>query len=255
MKHHPHTIGRILPILLFVLLAALGYRYHELVSSKVLQLYGFLLDTDKMTAYVGSFGLLGPVILIGIQFLQVLFAPLPGEATGGFIGGYLFGAIEGFFYTSLGLTAGSIVAFAIGRLLGNHVVRRLIPTNQMIRLDTLVKHQGIFVLLLFFIIPGFPKDYLCLFLGITVIPFRVFLLITIIGRLPGTFFWSLQGQFAYHHHYGLLAAVLIPFICVGIFAYLRRHKLYRWIEGMGKQRQPCSVERPHGSCRQDSATD
>jgi len=251
MRNNQSTIRRVLLILLFVLLAALGYRYHALIAEKALQLYGFLLDREKIVAYVDSFGISGPVVLIGIQFLQVLFAPLPGEATGGFIGGYLFGTIEGLFYTSLGLAAGSIAAFAIGRFLGNRIVRRLIPGNQMDKLDTLVKHQGIFVLFLLFIIPGFPKDYLCLFLGITVIPFRVFLLITILGRLPGTFFWSLQGEFAYHHHYGLLVAVLIPFICLGIVAYFRRHKLYQWIEGIGEQQHPTPMENPPGACKQD----
>ncbi len=35
---------------------------------------------------------------------------------------------------------------------------------------------------LFFLIPGFPKDYLCFILGLSQMPLRVFLIICSIGR-------------------------------------------------------------------------
>lgn len=219
-----------LVIILVCVLLPFGYLYSTFLWEKGLQLYRFLIDREKVATFIDSFGPVAPIALIGIQFLQVLFAPLPGEATGGFIGGYLFGAGEGFVYSTLGLTAGSMLAFAIGRFLGKRFVRRLIPEDQLGKLDNLVKHQGIFLLFLMFIIPGFPKDYLCLFLGVTAIPFRAFIIIATIGRLPGTFVWCLQGEFAYDQHYGLLALILIPFIGLGLLAYRYREGLYRWVE-------------------------
>lgn len=219
-----------LVIILTGVLLLLGYLYSAILWEKSLQFYRFLVDRDKVAAFIDSFGPVAPIALIAIQFLQVLFAPLPGEATGGFIGGYLFGTGEGFIYSTLGLTAGSILAFAVGRFLGKRFVRRLIPEDQLVKLDNLLRHQGIFVLFLLFLIPGFPKDYLCLFLGITAIPFRVFIMIAAIGRLPGTFAWSLQGELAYDQHYGLLALVLLPFIGIGLLAYRYREHVYRWVE-------------------------
>jgi membrane protein YqaA with SNARE-associated domain len=47
-----------------------------------------------------------------------------------------------------------------------------------------MKHQGIIVVLLFFIFHGFPKDNLCLFLGITTLPLKVLTLMTAAGRVP-----------------------------------------------------------------------
>jgi uncharacterized membrane protein YdjX (TVP38/TMEM64 family) len=220
-------------ILVIILVGALllfGFLYGTFLWERALQIYRFFIDREKVAAFINSFGTGAPLVLIGIQFLQVLFAPLPGEATGGFIGGYLFGAGQGFLYSTLGLTAGSILAFVTGRFLGKRFVRRLIPDNQLSKLDTLVKHQGIFVLFVMFAVPGFPKDYLCLFLGVTAIPFKAFFLIATIGRLPGTFAWSLQGAFAYDQHYGLLALILIPFMGLGILAYRSREYLYRWVE-------------------------
>ena len=66
------------------------------------------------------------MVFMGIQILQVIFAPVPGEATG-FIGGYLFGVLEGFLYSSLALAIGSWINFSIGRFLGVRYVRKMIP--------------------------------------------------------------------------------------------------------------------------------
>ena len=190
-----------------------------------------LADRERVSAFISRFGAGAPLIFILLQILQVLLAPIPGEASG-FIGGYLFGALQGFVYSSIGLGLGSIVNFGVGRFLGERYIRKLLPSRVLERFESLLKRHGVIVLLVLFIFPGFPKDYLCLFLGITAIPFRMFIMIAAIGRLPGTFVWSLQGEFAYGQHYGLLALVLLPFIGLGLLAYRYRENLYRWVAKM-----------------------
>ncbi len=56
----------------------------------IAKLAAALSDRHSISAFINSFGTLAPVVFIVIQILQVLFAPIPGEATG-FIGGFLFG--------------------------------------------------------------------------------------------------------------------------------------------------------------------
>lgn len=214
-------------ILCIVLL--LGYVYRVQIWRKISPYYILFTDKDQIKIFIASFGSAAPAVFILIQILQVLFAPIPGEATG-FIGGYLFGASKGFFYSSLGLTAGSWIIFVVGRLLGQRYVRKLIPIKQLNRLDRLVKRQGVVVLFLFFLIPGFPKDYLCFFLGLSDLPMKLFIVITAIGRMPGTFMLSLQGAFLYEQMYGLFAAILGLCVMIVIFAYRYREGLYRWIE-------------------------
>ena len=156
----------------------------------------FFRTREQIKIFVASFGQGAPVIFIIIQILQVLFAPFPGEATG-FIGGFLFGTAKGFIYSSIGLTAGSWINFSIGRFMGKRFVRKLIPERQLDRLDKIVKRQGVIVLFILFIIPGFPKDYLCLFLGLSTLPLKIFLILTGIGRMPGTLMLSLQGSYIF----------------------------------------------------------
>jgi len=79
------------------------------------------LDKRFLKQTLREWGALAPVIFIGLQALQVIIAPIPGELTG-ILGGYIFGEWVGLFYSTIGLTLGSVVAFADGRWLGAHYV-------------------------------------------------------------------------------------------------------------------------------------
>jgi len=196
---------------------------------KTVYYYHLLSDRDQIKSFVASFGPWAPVIFILIQILQVIFAPIPGEATG-FIGGFLFGTAKGFLYSSIGLTAGSWINFSIGRFLGTRYVRKLIPEAKLDRMDKMVRRQGTIVLFILFVIPGFPKDYLCLFLGLSTLPLKVFLIIVGIGRMPGTLILSLQGSYVFEQKYGLFALIM-GFCLIFIFlGYKYREPLYRWLE-------------------------
>jgi uncharacterized membrane protein YdjX (TVP38/TMEM64 family) len=210
-------------------LVLLGYVYRQYLWEKITYFYHLLSDRDQIKTFVASFGHGAPAIFIIIQILQVLFAPFPGEATG-FIGGFLFGTAKGFLYSSIGLTLGSWINFSIGRFLGKRFVRKMIPGPQLDRLDKIIKRQGVIVLFVLFIIPGFPKDYLCLFLGLSTMPLKIFLILTGIGRMPGTLMLSLQGSYFFEQKYGLFAVIMVLCLIVIFLAYKYREPLYQWLE-------------------------
>jgi uncharacterized membrane protein YdjX (TVP38/TMEM64 family) len=215
---------------------AAGLFYRNEIWQAAGQLYAIISDRQHMQAFIASFGVGAPAIFIILQVLQVVFAPVPGEATG-FIGGYLFGTWQGFLYSTVGLTVGSILNFGIGRFLGDRFVRRMIPPDRLAQMDRFVKHQGIIILFILFVFPGFPKDYLCLFLGLSAMPFSVFLLITAVGRMPGTLMLSLQGASLYEKQYSLLAVLMILCLVLAALAYRYREGLYRWVEKRGERRK------------------
>lgn len=199
------------------------------IAQAIMTALDWVTDREKVKQFISAFGHGAPLVFMGMQILQVVLAPIPGEATG-FIGGYLFGTIEGFAYSSLALAAGSWINFAIGRYLGKRFVRRWIPADKWQRFDHLLKRQGAIVLLILFIFPGFPKDYLCLFLGITAIPLKAFLLIASIGRMPGTLMLSLQGEFLFQKNYTVFAVVLGITVVAAVLSIRYRNKIYRWME-------------------------
>jgi len=223
------NIQKIIAVVVVCILVVLGYLYRIPLWEKVTYYYDIFTDREQIKAFVTSFGTGAPAVFILIQILQVLLAPFPGEATG-FIGGFLFGATKGFLYSSIGLTVGSLINFTIGRFLGKRFVRKLIPPAQLERMDNLVKHQGVIVLFALFIFPGFPKDYLCLFLGLSAIPLKIFIILTTIGRMPGTLMLSLQGSYIFEQSYGWFALIASVCLVLIFLAYRYREGLYRWID-------------------------
>ena len=191
--------------------------------------YGFLADREKCAALLKSLGWKAPFVYMALQTIQVILAPIPGEATG-FIGGYLFGTLGASLYSTISLTLGSWINFHIGRFLGEHWIRRLIPKETRSRMDFLLRHQGAVVIFILFLLPGFPKDSLCLFLGLSSLPIKVLVLLSGIGRIPGTILLSAQGASLFDRDYLLLGVLLTACVIFSLLAWHWREPLYRWIE-------------------------
>jgi uncharacterized membrane protein YdjX (TVP38/TMEM64 family) len=223
--------AKIITTMVFGLLMLAGYYFRIPLWEMGVNTYNVLTDREAIKSYILSWGMAAPVVFTGIQILQVVLAPIPGEATG-FIGGYLFGALNGFLYSSIGLATGSLINFGIGRLLGKQFIRKLIPDSQIKKLDKLVHRQGAIVLFICFLFPGFPKDYLCLFLGISDIPFKLFFLMATFGRMPGTLALSVQGASLYQKQYVLAAVIMAICLVSAWLSYRYKEDLYNWIDKM-----------------------
>lgn len=193
------------------------------------QVYDVVSDQDKIKAYLVGLGWRAPFAYMALQALQVIIAPIPGEVTG-FVGGYLFGTLWGSLYSTVALTFGSWVNFLIGRYLGKHWVRRIFPAVTVERMDFYLKHQGAIVVFLLFILPGFPKDGLCFFLGLSALPIKVLMLLSAIGRIPGTLILCAQGASLYHGDWVLLIVLTGLCVVMALLAWRFREPLYRWIE-------------------------
>lgn len=233
----------ILPFRFTYLAAALcigGWLFCEFSDSFWLlgqEAYHLLTDRGRIEIFISNFKGAAPLVFMGIQILQVIIAPIPGEATG-FIGGYLFGSFSGFIYSSIALTAGSWINFYIGRILGERYIRRIIPPPTFARFDNMVRRQGVIVIFMLYIFPGFPKDWLSLFLGITTLPIKIFILAASIGRMPGTLLLSLQGELLFEKSYTFLIIFTAFSILIAGCTYLYREKLYCWVEKSNHHKNP-----------------
>ena len=228
----PTAIPRKIKITILLALVILGivvFWFRIPIWEKMIEWYRLLSDREQIRNLISSFGTSAPPVFMLIQILQVMFAPVPGEATG-FLGGYLFGMLPGFIYSSIGLTIGSWLNFMIGRFLGRRFVRKLIPAPQLSKIDAMLKRQGIIIVFILFLIPGFPKDYLCLALGMTKLPIKLFVLMAAVGRMPGTLALSLQGAFLYEQNYVLLAVAMGACLLLAVLCYFYRERIYVWAE-------------------------
>lgn len=163
-------------------------------------------------------------------------APIPGEATG-VLGGYLYGPFLGVLLSTVGLTLGSYIAFSLSRYFGRPLTERFVDARTMERFDYLLHHKGAFLVFLLFLIPGFPKDYLCYILGLGRLTTLEFLTIATTGRLLGTILLTLGGSYLRDQHYYRFfllsgAAVVLVFLAIAyrdrIEQFFRRfHERYR----------------------------
>jgi len=154
----------------------------------------FFTSKKRVLTFISEHRAYAALIFIGFQVLQVVAAPIPGEVTG-FVGGVIFGTAWGIFYSTIGLTIGSWMAFGLARLVGRPLVEKVISAETIKQYDYVMKHKGLFLAFLMFLIPGFPKDILCYLLGLGHMRQRDFLLVSTSGRLFGTVLLTVGGTF------------------------------------------------------------
>ncbi len=158
------------------------------------------MDRQRLLAFIDSLGPAGFIGFILLQTMQVIAAPVPGEVTG-FIGGYLYGPAVGILLSTVGLTAGSLIAFSLSRIFGRPFVEKFVKRETMGKYDYLLHHKGAFLVFLLFLIPGTPKDLLCYILGLGHLTTKEFLIISTVGRFGGTVLLTLGGNYVHHHQY------------------------------------------------------
>jgi uncharacterized membrane protein YdjX (TVP38/TMEM64 family) len=159
-----------------------------------------------------------------LQIIQVVAAPIPGELTG-IIGGYLYGPLWGTVYSTIGLTLGSWIAFMLARFFGEPLLENVVSKEVFEKFEHFMEHKGLLVSFLLFLIPGFPKDYLCYIMGVSLIPTGTFIIISTAGRIFGTIMLSIMGAFASNGQYTFLTVILVIGVVIFITAYYYHDKL------------------------------
>jgi uncharacterized membrane protein YdjX (TVP38/TMEM64 family) len=228
----------IISLLVFILVfAAIMYFMHA---------YGLLdlfTNMQHLTQLTKEYRTYAVFIFIGLQALQVVFAPIPGEVTG-FTGGIIFGTFCGIIYSTIGLTLGSWIAFTLAKVVGRPLVESVVNSETIKKYDYVIKHKGLFLALLLFIIPGFPKDYLCYLLGLGKMGYGAFLFTVILGRLLGTSLLTLGGSFFRDAHYGALFTLVGISIGIIFVSMIYRESIEHWFRRFrAAQRLKRRVER------------
>jgi uncharacterized membrane protein YdjX (TVP38/TMEM64 family) len=213
----------------FLLLAASGLILHvfwgeSLLTQALFHLENVMTDGTKARETILSFGFLAPIMFMVLQILQVLFAPVPGEATG-ILGGYLFGAWPSFIYSSIALAAGSALAFTIGHLFADAFRNRFSKTKIYRKFNHLTFKGDFVIPFVLFLFPGFPKDSLSYLLGLSTMPFKVFIFIASIARMPGTLILSFEGAQVYERNYFELLLLLVFSAIVALPCYIYRRQI------------------------------
>ncbi len=206
----------ILAILLFVVFCAVVGWF---IGVPLVRLAG---QPEQFRQWVDSFGIWGRVIFVGMVFLQVLVALIPGEPLE-LAAGYVFGILEGSLLAMAGILLGSAVVFLLVQRLGPKFVEVFFPERELRRLAFLKDPKKSKVLaFILMTIPGTPKDLLSYFAGLTPLTLWQWLAIVTVSRIPSLLTSTASGALAGTENYILSAAVFVFTLCIsgiGIWYY------------------------------------
>lgn len=115
-----------------------------LIGSIALAIYwsrlGLFNNTTALQAYLGHSVLIGPIIFITIQIIQVVIPVIPGGISTA-AGVLVFGPLWGFIYNYVGIAIGSIFNFCWRASLGNHLFSTSSTRKLMINISVRLRKR------------------------------------------------------------------------------------------------------------------
>ena len=149
----------------------------------------------------------GMIIYVLVQYLQVLFVPIPSMIIT-LTGVAIYGPTIGSLLCATGVLLGSYSSFFIGKVFGAKIVQWIVGKDNAIKYADLISKKGKFFLIVAFLLPLFPDDILCMIAGITSMKFKDFFWIALVTRPIGVVCMSFFG-----------GGYIIPFTGWGLFVW------------------------------------
>lgn len=144
-----------------------------------------IVDIDSMVTYMHSLGSGGPLLVIGLMILAIVFNPLP-SAPIALASGAVYGHLWGTLYILVGAEIGALIAFLITRLTGYHWLRHF--TAKKLSLGWVGSQNSLMIMVFVSrLIPFLSFDLISYGAGLTTIAFWRFALATLAGLLPASF--------------------------------------------------------------------
>lgn len=140
---------------------------------------------DRVIYEVQNAGPGGILILLGIQFLQVVVALVPGEVVQ-IAAGMMYGPWLGAAIILVGCVISSAFIFQLVHRLGAPFVRHMVPEKYMEKFQNFEKTGRLnIIVFVLFLIPGLPKDVFTYIVPLTDMKMKTFLMLSNVGRIPG----------------------------------------------------------------------
>lgn len=208
------------------------YRYLILIASIAVMagltlalwqpMINFIEDPNSLAVWIDSAGILGPIIFMLLNTVQVLLAIIPG---GPFevAAGALFGPWIGTLMCDIAMSAGGIITFLFVKKFGIKFIE-LFTTREKIESVKFLhsNNKSTTLLFLFFLLPGTPKDLMCYVVGLTDIKLSTWALINVVGRFPAILLSALGGSALGEQKYSIFIAafaIIIVLYFLGSYLY------------------------------------
>jgi len=167
-------------------------------------------NTEQITEITKSAGIYGPIVLIGLIMLGILFSPIPSVIiiiTAGFI----YGPIRGAIYSYIGHILGAILIYILTKQF-----KKTKEGTKFKKYKQFVKKNKN-ILFLLYIIPIIPITITTMIAATSKVEWKKFIEIIIISFLPAVMFFSFLGGTINQNNKTIIIGISLIIIIGSIF--------------------------------------
>lgn len=186
--------------------------------------------------WVAEMGALGWFAMLGLQFLQVVLAFIPGEPVE-ILAGVLYGTWGGWLVCLVGCVCASSLVFFVSRRLGKALLYRLFGEARVNGWRWVQDNRKIeLVVFLLFFIPGTPKDMLTYIVGISNLRWLKFIILSSLARIPSVLTSCMIGATMRQGRWELSILVFVLTGVLGLVGILYKDRVIQYCKNFSQRR-------------------
>jgi len=191
-----------------------------------------LTDRDALSDFLAANEGQNIILYFIIQIVTVVIG-LPIGQVINFAGGLVFGAPLAYLLSISGTFIGTFIAFNVARYLGKEFVTLIFKEKNVEKFTKMMSTgKAYVVVVLIYLIPGFPKDIFTYAAGLSNLKALPFTLTAIIARSPAILATLIFADFLRAGNYvgvGIVVAVVAAFL---VFIVIRRKQVFAYLESL-----------------------
>jgi uncharacterized membrane protein YdjX (TVP38/TMEM64 family) len=150
----------------------------------VLELMMGDVDSQDVREWVDGLGIWGPILLITVLAVAMVFAPVPNPPFM-IAAGIVWGTFLGVVYSILGQLIGSAIIFVVSRKFGRRFIPRLVGEDAAQKIDRIAQDMGPQIVFWWRMMPV-SFDFAAYAAGLTNMSFRLFIFLVFLGSIVPT---------------------------------------------------------------------
>lgn len=181
-------------------------------------------NTNSIIEFSVKNPLLGPIIVILWRILAIAIPPIPGSAISLALIP-VFGWWQSFLYATIGILIGTTVAFWLGRIFREPLVKRFVPLQQLHLWQSKLTPRTEFFVFLGIILATAPvTDFMSYIAGVSKITFQKFIAAIFVSLLPNLVIYYF-GELAFKINVYFGAAYILLYLIV--FYVLKKRDFFK----------------------------
>lgn len=179
----------------------------------------------RFKGWVQSLGVLGYLVMISIQIVQIVIALIPGEVVE-ILAGVMYGGFGGLLVCLIGCVIASSGIFLLSKKFGAKFTQRFFNKDNLEKYAYLKDSRKLeLIVFILFLLPGTPKDMLTYVAGTTPMRLVQFLLISTFARIPSIVSSTFIGNSLVHNNWPVTILIFTVTAVLGILGIVYKDRI------------------------------